>query len=200
MRYTATMRFPPLTRRQALVTIAAAAAAPLALAEPPPPPAGSARYHIELIVFRQPGELPAPQPPEPLTGGGTLAGRVTPVPDSEWQLGSVASSLGQRGFRIVTHTAFYSIVPPNGRTTAHLEDLLPPDTPLSGSIAVQRGQYLYLGVELDYRPPAAPEQTAPLYTMREKRRIKFGERHYFDNPAFGAIVWIAVPHALPPSG
>ena len=200
MRYTYGMRFPPLSRREALITLAAAVAAPLALAEPAPPAGGSARYHIELLAFRQPGELPAPQPQEPLTAGSTAAGRVALIPDGDWQLGGVARSLTQRGFALVTHTAWYAIVPPNGRTTAHLEELLSPDTPLAGSVAVQRGQYLYVGVELDYRPPTPADHAAPVYSLREKRRVKFGERHYFDNAAFGAIVWIAVPHALPPSG
>ena len=56
---------------------------------------------------------------------------------------------------------------PNGRTTAHLSDLTNDDSaPVSGSVAVQRSQYLFMGLELDY---AGGNQT---YGLREKRRVK----------------------------
>ena len=35
-----------------------------------------------------------------------------------------------------------------------------------------------------------------VYSIREKRRVKFGERHYFDTPAIGAIASVVVPHGL----
>jgi hypothetical protein len=52
-------------------------------------------------------------------------------------------------------------------------------------VALQRSQYLFLGVDIDYQ--AAPGTT---YGLREKRRIKFGERHYFDHPAFGVVAQV----------
>ena len=75
-----------------------------------------------------------------------------------------------------------AIVPPNGRTTAQLEDLLPPGTGLAGAVSLQRGQYLFLGVDVDF---VAAE--GPRYSLRERRRVKFNERHYFDTAAIGVI-------------
>ena len=176
------------TRREAVLAITSLALAPRVFGEATPPP-GSARYHVELVVFRQPGAPPRALPVAAIAAGSTIPGRVVPLPESSWQLGAPAAALARHGYALLAHSAWAAIVPPNGRTTAHTEDLLPAGAPVSGSIAVQRSQYLFVGLELDYR--GAADQ---LYGLREKRRAKFGERHYFDHPAFGAIVAIAAPH------
>jgi hypothetical protein len=176
------------TRREAVLAIAALALAPGARADSAPPPPGSARYHVELVVFRQLGAPPRALPAPEIAAGSTLPGRVLVLPDASWQLGALAGGLAQHGYAPLAHSAWTAIVPPNGRTTAHTEDLLPAAAAVAGSIAVQRGQYLFVGLELDYRGAAGQ-----VYGMREKRRVKFGERHYFDHPAFGAIVAIAAP-------
>ena len=189
------MRNERISRRQALIGLAAAAMAPRVLAEAPPP-AGSARYAVELIVFRQLGALPAPVPTAGITVTTTIAGRVLPLAATEWQLGSAEAALNRGGYTVLAHTAWAVIVPANGRTTAHLEDLLTPPAQVAGSVALQRGQYLFLGIEIDYRPPDAGLSPSMVYSIREKRRVKFGERHYFDTPAIGAIASVVVPHGL----
>ncbi len=189
------MRNERISRRQALLGLAALAAAPRVLAEPPPPP-GSARYAVELIVFRQLGALPAPILAPAVAATSTIAGRVVPLAESEWQLGSAEAALNRGGYTVLAHTAWAAIVPANGRTTAHLEDVLTQPTQVAGSVALQRGQYLFLGIELDYRPAEAGLSPSVVYSIREKRRVKFGERHYFDHPAIGAIASVVVPHGL----
>lgn len=170
-----------LSRRAFVLGLAAAAALPGRAAEAP---AGSARYLVEILVFRQPGTPPAPLPLPPLQAATTIPGRVELLPDAAWQLGGAEQALARRGggYEVLAHAAWAAIVPPNGRTTARLEDVLRDGTPLAGSVALQRGQYLFLGLDIDYQ--AAPGVT---YGLREKRRVKFGERHYFDHPAFGVI-------------
>ena len=189
------MRNERFSRRQALLGLAAAAVAPRALAEAPPP-AGSARYAVELIVFRQLGALPAPVPTAGVAVTTTVPGRVLPLADTEWQLGPAEAALARGGYTVLAHTAWAVIVPANGRTTAHLEDLLAQPTQVAGSVALQRGQYLFLGIEIDYRPADAGLSPSVVYSIREKRRVKFGERHYFDHPAIGAIASVVVPHGL----
>ena len=180
----------PLSRRAFLAGLAAAASLRALAAEAP---SGSARYLVEILVFRQPGPLPPPMPAAPLTIVTTLPGRVELLPETAWQLGSAEQALGHLGgYQPLAHAAWAALVPPNGRTTARLEDLLPDGTPLAGSVALQRSQYLFLGVEIDYR--AEPGVT---YALREKRRIKFGERHYFDHPAFGVIAQVTSSRAEP---
>ena len=172
-----------LTRRAFLTALAAAAAARSLAAEAP---AGSARYLVEILVFRQPGPAPVAMPVAPLPLVAPIPGRVEPLPESAWQLGGFEQSILRRGdYPLLAHAAWIALVPPNGRTTARLEDVLKEGTPLAGSVALQRGQYLFLGVDVDYL--AEPGVS---YGLREKRRVKFGERHYFDHPAFGVIAQV----------
>ena len=198
MRYTSRMRSPRWSRRDALLGLASLGLAPTVLADPPPPP-GSARYLVELIVFRQPGAWPAATPAPAVTPTTSIAGRVVALPDADWQLGATEAALARNGFAILAHTAWAAIVPANGRTTAHLEDVLPEGSPLAGAVALQRGQYLFLGVELDFRPADAPTP-GTVYSLREKRRIKFNERHYFDHPAMGLIAQVSPSHGAAAEG
>jgi Peptidoglycan-binding protein, CsiV len=173
----------PLTRRAFLAGLAACASLPSLAAEAP---SGSARYLVEILVFRQPGTLPPPMPVAPLAIVTTIPGRVEALPETAWQLASAGEAIGRRGgYQLLAHTAWAAIVPPNGRTTARLEDVLQPGAPLAGAVGLQRSQYLFLGVEVDYQP-----EPGVTYGLREKRRIKFGERHYFDHPAFGVIAQV----------
>jgi hypothetical protein len=171
-----------LSRRDLLLSLAGAAVAP-ALGQTPP--SGSARYLVELIAFRQPGPAPKAIPAGPLSQATAIAGRIEVLPETAWQLGAIEASLHRRDYTVLAHTEWAAIVPANGRTTARLEDVLAGPTPLAGSVAVQRSQYLFLGVDVDFAVP-----DGPTYSMRERRRVKFGERHYFDHPAFGLIAQI----------
>ena len=170
-----------LTRRTVMLGLAGGLALP-AFAEAP---AGSSRVVLEMLAFRQAGAPPRPMPLAPLSGVSTIAGRVEMLGADSWQLGGAKGALvGRGGLQVLAHTAWAAIVPPNGRTTARLEDVLSEDTGLAGAVALQRSQYLFLGVDVDY------VSGANRYGIREKRRVKFGERHYFDHPAFGLIVQI----------
>jgi hypothetical protein len=180
----------PLSRRAFLAGLAACASLPSLAAEAPP---GSARYLVEILVFRQPGPLPPPLAVPPLQVVATLPGRIEPLPESAWQLGAAAQALAQRGgYQLLAHAAWAALVPPNGRTTARLEDVLRDGPPLAGSVALQRGQYLFLGVDIDYQA-----EPGVVFGLREKRRIKFGERHYFDHPAFGVVAQVTTSHGEP---
>ena len=179
------MPCPHVNRRDLLLGLAALAAGTSARAQPRPHavPPGSTRCLIEIIVFRQPGPPPAAAPAGPLPQLATITGRVELLTEADWQLGALEAGLQRRGgFHLLAHTAWAAIVPPNGRTTAQLEDLLTAGTGLAGTVSLQRSQYLFLGVDVDY---VAPEGAT--YALRERRRIKFNERHYFDTPAIGVV-------------
>jgi len=177
-------------RREVLTALLATLSAPLAFAESPapitPPPPGSARYIVELLAFHAPGSAPKAYPTAAIGTAQTLAGRVEPLGPDQFQLGAAKDALTKNGeIKVLNHLVWAAIVPPNGRTTTHLADLLSDETgPMTGTVAVQRNQYLFMGIELDY---TLGGQT---YGLREKRRVKFGERHYFDHPAFGVIAQI----------
>jgi len=73
----------------------------------------------------------------------------------------------------------------------------------SGSIRLHRSRFLHLTIDVslqsDYRyhqAPISPDAVWPLaefvgptkYTIRTQRRIRSGELHFFDHPAFGILV------------
>jgi hypothetical protein len=147
--------------------------------------AALARYAVEIVVFRQPGLAP----PAPTVMGAPRAsappGRIEPLPQAAWQLANVDGGLRRSSrYHLLGHAAWIALVPPNGTTAARVEDVLP-DAGLSGAVVVQRGQYLFLRVELDYATP-----DGKVYQLRERRRIKFNERHYFDHPALGVVALV----------
>lgn len=172
-----------LSRRDLLLGAAALAVAAPAVAQSP----AGAKYSVEVIVFRQPGN--APPAPTVMTlpqGAGTTAGRVTPLGQSDWQLGNLDAGLRRRsGYAVLGHAAWLATVAPNGSVTARLEDLVGGDG-VSGAVTVQRGQYLFLRVDVNYATPAGG-----IHQLRERRRIKFNEKHYFDHPAIGVIAIVS---------
>jgi hypothetical protein len=180
-----------LSRRDFVLALLAATAAPIAVTHGDVP-AGSARYLIELLAFRPPGAAPKVYPVPDISSVGSIPGRIEPLTATDYQMTAAATALASKGgYRVLGHAAWAAIVPPNGRTTTHLEEVLPSGSPLSGLLAIQRSQYLFLGLEVDY---ATGDQT---YGLREKRRIKFGERHYFDHPAFGLIALVTPGKGTP---
>ena len=46
------------------------------------------------------------------------------------------------------------------------------------------------GTLLPTGQPVTRTVVQPVYYLSEKRRVKFGEVHYFDHPRFGAIVGV----------
>jgi hypothetical protein len=83
-----------------------------------------------------------------------------------------------------------------------VEPLVEGTSGLTGTVTLERGRFLHLALELGYttaNPPAAllPSGTAPApvtFRIRQDRRMRPFERHYFDHPAFG-VVAIVTPVA-----
>jgi hypothetical protein len=171
-----------LSRRELLLGGAALAAAAPAVAQSP----SGAKYFVEVLVFRQPGNAPAATVMTLPESGASTPGRVTPLPQTDWQLGNLDAGLRRRsGYAVLGHAAWLATVPANGSVTARLEDLSVGNG-VTGAVTVQRGQYLFLRVEVKY---ATPE--GGVHELRERRRIKFNEKHYFDHPAIGAIAIVS---------
>jgi hypothetical protein len=96
-----------------------------------------------------------------------------------------------------------SLPPSNG--LAESVDSEPMAPRFSGTLKVASGRYLHVALDLLYRHPTlraggvnaeghAVEATRTAlqgYRLNETRRIKLGEVHYFDHPAFGALVLVA---------
>jgi hypothetical protein len=87
-------------------------------------------------------------------------------------------------------------------TTGNSDDSL---VRIEGTIRVRASQFLHADVDMIYFPQAAPESvihpavtsTSPVTVqlgysrLRESRRMKLNELHYFDHPLFGIIMHIS---------
>jgi hypothetical protein len=65
---------------------------------------------------------------------------------------------------------------------------------LTGTVTLERGQFLHLGLALNLtiaNPPAGLNAAAPTtFVLNDIHRVKFYERNYFDAPAFGVIALV----------
>jgi hypothetical protein len=215
---------PAIPQQQPAVAPAAAATRPADAAQGKqgatrPTPAQSAPaaasppvYNIELIVFRATTALggaenwsleggpsaspdadsdpsaPAEQPRED--------GFVRALAPSEFQLNDLEAKLRASSiYAPVAHVAWSQTASPWGSHTGIPVQRLGIDAPgLAGSVSLERGQYLHLGLALNYdiADPPAGLTAAPdtVFTIRDMHRVRFYERNYFDHPAFGVIALV----------
>ena len=76
--------------------------------------------------------------------------------------------------------------PPTGPSTSGctLEQLGIKVPGLTGSVFVERGQFLHLGFDLHLGEN-------PTWSLSELRKVKFNEKNYFDHPGFGVIAIVS---------
>ncbi len=86
-----------------------------------------------------------------------------------------------------------------------LEDLILPDRIIDGSIRIRSGFYLHADIDLSYFNDLPPEnkiirtseesflgvQEKSVIKLKETRKIKLNELHYFDHPMFGVILQVS---------
>jgi hypothetical protein len=161
-------------------------------------------YTIEVIVFRNVSAAGGvedwsaksvargPDSPE-----SSMTGRfVRSLPAAEYQLNDVAGKLqNSANYQPIAHFAWQQTASAWGTRAGFTIAKLAGNVPgLSGTIYLERGTYLHLGMALNYQtsnPPAglaAPAGT--VFNLNESRRVKFYERNYYDHPAFGVIALV----------
>ena len=82
---------------------------------------------------------------------------------------------------------------------------------IAGTLQLHLARFVHVTAALDYYPPAAtvPQwpsmdpyardayaELPPKYVLEQTRRMRTGELHYFDHPAFGLLVTVR-PHEAP---
>jgi len=190
-------------------------------AAPAPAPAsapGSNVYNIEIIVFRATSALGGPEDwsaeagarniagEESASGAATVGHFVAALPSSAWQLGELESRLRTSGLYVpVAHTAWSQTASSWGTRAGFTLQKLGIEVPgLSGSVFLERGQWLHLGVSLTYAMAAPPQGLGAApdtpFTINESRRVRFYERNYFDHPAFGVIALVTPAQGARPPG
>ncbi|HZO20850.1 MAG TPA: CsiV family protein [Steroidobacteraceae bacterium] len=175
-------------------------------------------YHIEVIVFRAASPQGGPENwsaeagaantvgDESASGSAQVGHFVALLPAAQYQLTDIETRLRSSGaFIPIAHFAWAQTASAWGtRAGFPLQKLGVDVQGLSGNVALERGQYLHLGVSLSYvaASPPAGLGAAPgtSFTLNESRRVRFYERNYYDNPAFGVIALVTPAQGSRPAG
>src|SRR5512139_1499242 len=178
-----------------------------AAAAPAPAPAANV-YNIEIVVFRTNQALGGAENwsaqtvqsvREDNSDGEAAAntkgvGRFVGVlPQTSWQLTPIENKMRSSGLYVpVAHVAWSQTASDWGTRAGFTLERLGVVVPgLAGTVFLERGQFLHLGVALSYAPASPPAGMGAgpgtTFSLSESRRIRFYERNYYDHPAFGVI-------------
>jgi hypothetical protein len=196
--YSRTMR---LTAVLALATFSVVTTLPAALAQDT---ASQPVYTIEIIVFRNTSGAGGPEDwtaksvaRGPDTPESPFAGRfVRSLPASQYQLNAVEARLrNTANYSPIAHFAWQQTASSWGSRAGFTVAKLAGDVPgLSGIFYLERGNYLHLGMGLNYQaanPPAGLGADAgTVFNLNESRRVKFDQLNYYDHPALGVIALV----------
>lgn len=175
-----------------IVTLCLVLASLSAHAVTPSPPVPS--YDIEVLVFEirlpdyEGAELWTTDNVKPVDTSDAIVAGTNPVAS---ELSSAANALrSDSRFRILLHRRWTQ--PAEARSDSKPVQLSTGDGELDGTLRFYIARFLHLEVNLAFQP-VAPVQTSfpgemPTYQIKEQRRIRSQELHYFDHPKFGAIV------------
>jgi len=185
---------------------ALASAVPAVSQEAPSSPA----YNIEVVVFRatsaqggaenwsaEAGMANIIAGDEASSGSSQVGHFVGVIPSSAYQLTEIENRLRSSGAYVpVAHVAWSQTASAWGTRAGFTLQKLGLDIPgLNGTVFLERGQYLHLGMTLTYADPSPPAglgaASGTTFTINQSRRIRFYERNYFDHPAFGVIALVS---------
>lgn len=196
------------SRLVAILVALLSAATLTASAQQPTPVLQS--YDVELLVFRT---LTANTSPEEWGLEAAAAGQRLAIPEDEptpftsnepapvaamsfpaltpakFKLTAIAETLRRsRNYQPLAHFGWTQ--PGYVRDSAKylpINSLVPAGSGLVGQVALSRGRYLHLTVDLVYDAPGAQGEPSQRYVLRQSRRMRSNERHYLDSPRFGVI-------------
>jgi hypothetical protein len=176
-------------------------------------------YHIEIIIFRATQSLggaenwsaQASRTIEGTDGGEVASTRnvgrfVAALPATSHQLTPLAAKLRSTGlYQPIAHVAWSQTASDWGTRAGFQLSRLGVDVPgLSGTVFLERGQYLHLGMALSYAPANAPAGMGAgpgtTFNISQTRRIRFYERNYYDHPGFGVIALVTPAQGSRPAG
>ena len=164
--------------------------------------AGTPSYNVEMVVF---AVAAGPAQREDWTAGGARLARGGdagegaaggaqvgrfggPLPPAQFQLNDVEAKLAASGnWRPLAHVAWSQTASSWGSRAGFTLQQLGVRVPgLTGTVFLERGTYLHLGMSMKY---SAGDGRAA-YDLTEIRRVKFYEKNYYDHPAYGVIALV----------
>ena len=191
----------PMKSLAAVVLITLFASLPAAHAQIAP---SQTAYTIEVVVFRNLSGAGGPEDWSakavargPDTPDAPVTGRfVRSVPPAEFQLNDVEARLrNTTNYPPIAHFAWQQTASSWGSRAGFTVAKLAGNVPgLSGIFYFESGDYLHLGMSLNYQtanPPAGlGADGGTVFNLSESRRVKRFERNYYDHPAFGVIALV----------
>lgn len=179
----------------------------------------SPAYNIEIVVFRatsaqggaenwsaEAGTADSGAGDEASSGSSQVGHFVGAIPSAAFQLSEIENRLRSSGAYVpVAHVAWSQTASAWGTRAGFSLQKLGVDIPgLNGTVFLERGQYLHLGMSLTYADPTPPAglgaASGTTFTINQSRRIRFYERNYFDHPAFGVITLVSPAQGARPPG
>ena len=203
----------------AIAVVALVTVLPAASQEQAAAPSGSQNvYNIEIVIFRVNQALGGPENwniqasrnygSEDESGNSSRnVGRfVGALSTDKFQLTDVENKLRSSGLYVpVAHVAWSQTASDWGTRAGFTVQKIGINAEgLTGTIFLERGMYLHLGMALSYSPANAPAGMAAgpgtTFQMSESRRIRFYERNYYDHPGFGVIALVTPAQGARPAG
>ena len=178
-------------------------------------------YDVELLVFRTLNPNASPEewnmeaaeadqrPAIPEDEPSPFSSSAAPPPDAtanfpalapaKFKLTAIYDSLRRsRNYQPLAHFGWTQPgYPRNDAKFLTINSMVPAGSGLLGQVALSRGRYLHLTLDLVYDVPATASEPAQRFVLRQSRRMRSNERHYLDSPRFGVIA-IVTPSS--PSG
>jgi hypothetical protein len=167
-------------------------------------------YDVELLIFRNLGahetpenwgmeaaaaaqrlDIPDDESTAPPEAPAVAAPTVTypALPASKMKLTAIEDTLRRsRNYQPVAHIGWTQ--PGYARNAAQylsVDSLVPAASGLQGQIALSRGRFLHLTLDLMLDSGNGDGEH---YVLRQTRRMRSNERHYIDSPKFGVIAII----------
>jgi hypothetical protein len=172
-------------------------------------------YEVELLIFRN---LSGRETPENWGIEAAGSGQRLAIPDDEqspfsatetppppvatatfpalpaakMKLTAIEETMRRsRGYQPIAHVGWTQ--PGFARNAAKylsVSSLVPNSSGLQGQIALSRGRYLHLTLDLVYDAASAPGEAPQRFVLRQTRRMRSNERHYIDSPKIGVIAVI----------
>jgi hypothetical protein len=168
-------------------------------------------YDVELVVFRT---LNPNASPEQWSMEAAAAGQRLAIPDDEpspfaaaepapaaatatfpalspakYKLTAIADTLKRsRNYQPLAHFGWTQPGYPRGDAKyLTINSMVPAGSGILGQVALSRGRYLHLTLDLVYDAPGAAGEPTQRFVLRQSRRMRSNERHYMDSPRFGVI-------------
>jgi hypothetical protein len=165
-------------------------------------------YDVELLIFRNLAERETPEswgveaadsdqqmdipeddaePATPPTTAAPAVASYPALPPAKMKLTAIEETLRRsRAYQPLAHIGWTQ--PGYARNAAKylsVSELVPATSGLQGQIALSRGRYLHLTLDLVLDGAATGD--ASRYVLRQTRRMRSNERHYIDSPKLGVI-------------